>query len=203
MSVSSPRPVTPHQHILPQYIRQTGSIISSRAAKTIRRFFTIIQPRAEPLWQILKQSDRSNYHLPTSPALALMKSTTFHQTSCALKLTFTSANNLECSYLEYLLGAWLRIDRKGFPIRLDLWEQRDHYSTASCSNCANGPDLLSFTFFTLLFMFPIFYSSNSIKTQSHFSKKKRKKKPLFSLPLLSSFLHPVLFLTRIVPLLLI
>lgn len=39
--------------------------------------------------EILQQSDRSNYHLLTSPAPALMKSTTLQQTSCALKLTFT------------------------------------------------------------------------------------------------------------------
>lgn len=55
--------------------------------------------------ELLKQSDRSNYHLPTSSALTLMKRTTLHETSSALKLTFTFANNLESSYLEYLLRA--------------------------------------------------------------------------------------------------
>lgn len=72
-------------------IRQ--SIFRSSAHETIRHFSATIQPKAEQLWQILKQSDRSNYHLPTSSAPTLMKSTTLQQTPYALKLTFTFVNN--------------------------------------------------------------------------------------------------------------
>lgn len=96
---------------------------SSRAGETMRRFFATTRPGAEQLAEILKQSDRSNYHLPTSSAPTLMKSTTLHLTSFALKLTFTSANNWVCSYLEYLLRARLRIERKGFAMRPDLWKE--------------------------------------------------------------------------------
>lgn len=72
-------------------IRQ--SIFRSSAPETIRHFSATIQPKAEQLWEILKQSDRSNYHLPTSSAPTLMKSTTLQQTPYALKLTFTFVNN--------------------------------------------------------------------------------------------------------------
>lgn len=72
-------------------IRQ--SIFRSSAPETIRHFSATIQPKAEQLWEILKQSDRSNYHLPTSSAPTLMKSITLQQTPYALKLTFTFVNN--------------------------------------------------------------------------------------------------------------
>lgn len=46
-----------------------------------------------------------------------------------------------------------------------------HYSRACCSNCANAPYLLSFTFPPLSFsMFLIFSSPDYIMIQSHFCK---------------------------------
>lgn len=66
----------------------------SPSSKDNRAFLYNDPARARPLRRILKRTDRSNYHLPTSAAAPTpLKSTTFRQTSCALKLTFTSANN--------------------------------------------------------------------------------------------------------------
>lgn len=67
-----------------------------------------------------------------------------------------------------------------------------HYSRASCSNCANGPYLPSFSHHPLLF--PILSSSNNIMIQSHFCKKKFRGCHSFSVQFLglSSSLFSIL-----------
>lgn len=84
--------------------------------------------------------------------------------------------------------------RKGFPIKLDLLERRDHhYSAASRSNGANGPAVLSLTLLSLLFMLPVFYSSKFHNgPKSLLVKEKGRRGPASFLPASPHIVPPAL-----------
>ena len=124
-----------------------------------------------------------------------MKSTTLHQTSYTLKLTFTFANNEECSYVETCRG------HVSVQVERDLHYEKDgdhHYSSACCSDCHHHPSplpTLVFSHFSLHLYIMTQSPFLSNLSECHLSKS-------FFLPLimfLGVFEVPLLLILQMAP----